>query len=154
MNIHPCLKCGNDTINPKFCCRSCSVSFSNSENSKRKLTGSCKICGVPVYSVKKYCKKCSPHRGDITLSEAIYKAHHKSSAFALVRSRARRVAELLGWTTCSFCGYDKHVEVSHRKAISTFSEDTLLSTINNPTNLVPLCPNCHWEFDHGLLLLN
>jgi hypothetical protein len=25
--------------------------------------------------------------------------------------------------------------------------------VNSLDNLVGLCPNCHWEFDHGLLQL-
>ena len=49
---------------------------------------------------------------------------------------------------CSRCPYSKHVEVAHIKAIASFSEDTLLSVVNHPDNLVVLCPNCHWELDN------
>ena len=49
---------------------------------------------------------------------------------------------------CMKCGYDKHVEVCHIKPIRQFSEDTLLSVINDKTNLLLLCPNCHWEYDN------
>ena len=84
----------------------------------------------------------------MTLGEAIYFRHHKSSAFALVRTRARAVAKKLGWKACAKCGYDKHIEIGHVKDIASYSLDTLLSVINVPENLIPLCPNCHWEFDN------
>ena len=40
------------------------------------------------------------------------------------------------------------IEVCHIKPIRQFSEDTLLSVINDKTNLLLLCPNCHWEYDN------
>lgn len=56
--------------------------------------------------------------------------HHKSSAFALVRGRARAVAKKLGMTCCKACGSDKHFEVAHIKAISSFPDTTLVSEVN------------------------
>lgn len=44
---------------------------------------------------------------------------------------------------CCLCGYDKHIEIAHIKAVSDFSDETLISEINNIDNLVPLCPNHH-----------
>lgn len=87
----------------------------------------------------------------MTLKEAIYTKHHKSSAYALVRTRARALANKLGWKACRICGYSKHIEIGHVKPISEFDETTLLSIINAPGNLIPLCRNHHWELDHGLL---
>ena len=84
----------------------------------------------------------------MSLADAIYVKHHKSSAYALVRSRARLVGKKLGWKSCAKCQYDKHVEIAHIQPIGSFDKNTMLSVINNPTNLIPLCPNCHWEFDH------
>lgn len=43
--------------------------------------------------------------------------------------------------------------MAHIKAVSEFSDDTLISEINDINNLVGLCPNHHWEYDHGLLNL-
>ena len=87
---------------------------------------------------------------DMTLKEAIYEKHHKSSAFALVRTRARAVAKKLGFTKCSKCGYDKHIEIAHIKSISSFSEEVMISVVNSKDNLIPLCPNCHWEYDNNV----
>ena len=52
---------------------------------------------------------------------------------------------------CAHCGYDKHVEICHIKAIKDFDDSALISEINSKENLIALCPNCHWEFDHHLL---
>lgn len=84
----------------------------------------------------------------MTLKDAIYKYCHKSSAFALVRSRARALFIKLQINSCQKCGYDKHIEACHIKPINEFLEDTMLSEINSIENLIPLCPNCHWEFDN------
>ena len=50
---------------------------------------------------------------------------------------------------CSVCGYDKHVELAHIKAVSEFNVSDKLSDINNERNIIQLCRNCHWEFDNG-----
>lgn len=55
---------------------------------------------------------------------------------------------------CKVCKYDKHYEVCHIKSVSSFNDDCLISEINHLDNLVALCPNCHWEFDHGILRIN
>ena len=54
---------------------------------------------------------------------------------------------------CIICGYDKHYEVAHIKAVSDFDGTALISEINNIDNLIALCPNHHWEYDNGLLTL-
>ena len=155
-----CKRCGKDTSNPKFCSSSCAASYNNQFNinnikNRKKKTKQCKNCSEKIYSRLTYCPKCysewnKSHRGDITLQEAVdsYARHHKSSAFALVRTRARMIAKKLGLDTCVKCGYDKHVEIAHIKAISSFDMSTLISIVNAPENLMPLCPNCHWEHDH------
>lgn len=52
---------------------------------------------------------------------------------------------------CFVCGYDKHFDVCHVKDIKTYSENTLIKEINSFDNLIALCKNHHWEFDHGEL---
>jgi tRNA threonylcarbamoyladenosine modification (KEOPS) complex Cgi121 subunit len=135
-----------------YCSRSCAA-IKNNQNPNRKIkkkTKKCKICGELIYKSRQKCPKCIENFAppDYTLKEAIYEQHHKSSAFALVRSRARILGKQLGLNKCSHCGYDKHVEIAHIKAIKDFSLSTKISTINHPSNIIALCPNCHWEFDH------
>lgn len=52
---------------------------------------------------------------------------------------------------CIICGYDKHYEVAHIKAVSEFGDNALISEINDIENLVALCPNHHWEYDNNEL---
>lgn len=55
---------------------------------------------------------------------------------------------------CLICGYDKHVEVAHIKAVAEFDDNATIGEINSINNLIGLCPNHHWEFDNKLLKLN
>lgn len=54
---------------------------------------------------------------------------------------------------CLECGYDKHVEIAHIKAVSEFDGDCYMEEINHIDNLMALCPNHHWEYDNGILKL-
>jgi HNH endonuclease len=47
------------------------------------------------------------------------------------------------------CGYSKHVEICHIKEVKSFPDDAKIKEINDPSNLLYLCPNCHWEFDNS-----
>jgi 5-methylcytosine-specific restriction endonuclease McrA len=143
-----CLNCDNMTRNPKFCSRSCAASVNNSEFPKRLAEGKCKSCGIALTVRLNYCKNCQTRGQDVTVNEAIYSNSNKANAFALIRNRARSKMQKLGFKSCSKCGYSKHVEVCHIKPIAQFSLDALLSEVNHESNLIILCPNCHWEFDH------
>lgn len=116
----------------------------------KKVQRYCLDCGVEVKGRR---TKCDLHNSniikDMTLQDAIYEKHHRSSAYALVRSRARASVKHEP-TVCEKCGYSKHVEVAHIRAIADYPLDTMLSVINERSNLMLLCPNCHWELDHGL----
>ncbi len=146
MNNKKCLRCGNNLKKQqtKYCSKTCRL----------KPPAFCKNCGHKVKRIngqdRAFCELCKQDwagRGDKVLRDVIYDIHHKSSAFSLVRSRARAIVKDEP-QVCEKCGYDKHVEVCHIKAISTYEMNTLLSVINDRKNLVLLCPNCHWEFDN------
>lgn len=85
----------------------------------------------------------------MTIKEAMYEVGHlhRSSVYSKIRSRARKVCKDRE-QKCSKCSYDKHVETCHIRGISDFPEDTLISVVNAPENLILLCPNCHWELDN------
>ena len=145
-NMNICLHCKVETLNPKFCSRSCAAKETNKVPKRKKRISSCKSCGEVVAYRRTVCDNCLVPK-DMSLGDAIYYNHHKSSAYSLVRSRARASvkAEI---QSCESCGYDKHVEVCHIKAIHEFLPETMISEINSRDNLKLLCPNCHWEFDH------
>jgi 5-methylcytosine-specific restriction endonuclease McrA len=153
-----CLNCPVETTNPKFCSQSCAASYNNKlyPKKKRKIK-LCAICSEPVDNKSIYCIK---HKSDgknlvYTISDAInaYSKHHRSSAFALIRSRARAVAIKFGINSCQNCGYDKHIEVCHKKPISSFPIETFINVVNDMSNLLFLCPNCHWEFDNKIIVI-
>lgn len=159
--MNTCKQCCAVTTNPKFCCHSCNAKYHN--NLKPKITGrkTCQACKIPISYKQTYCSECKA-RGcrktvngiitqDATIRDVIYLNHHKSSAFALVRTRARGEGRKHGMNACAICGYNKHIEISHKKAISDFDLDTQVSVVNSKENIWPLCPNHHWEFDNGLL---
>jgi len=54
-----------------------------------------------------------------------------------------------GAEQCENCGYDRHVDVAHVRAVSDFPKDAKLIEVNAQSNLLYLCPNCHREFDNG-----
>lgn len=53
--------------------------------------------------------------------------------------------------SCVVCGYNNHVEVAHIKSVSSFTDNTPVSEINDISNLIALCPNHHWEYDNNIL---
>lgn len=73
---------------------------------------------------------------------------HVSWANPHIRLFARSWNKDLANSSCEHCGYSKHVELAHIKAVSDFDDSSLLSEVNSPDNLKALCPNCHWEFDN------
>lgn len=149
-----CFKCGKQTDNPKFCSRSCSASYTNKMSPKRKKKQHfCKYCGIPVDGRKTTCPEHNINNIDwsiITLRELTDKRSYQKNG--RIRELARfkfKNKEL----KCLICGYNTHVEICHKKSISSFSSDTPISVINSDDNLVCLCPNHHWEFDNGIISL-
>ena len=144
--------CHNLTRNQRFCSRSCSTTWANLNNPKRPRKGVCE-CGAAIVSGRKRCPPCAKeYRNRPRVRETATLRDFQGSVGAYntrVRSDARKVMDSLGMKRrCWACGYDKHVEVCHKKDIRTFSPDDLIRVINHPSNLLLLCPNHHWEFDN------
>jgi hypothetical protein len=151
-----CPVCGRETRNPLFCSRSCAAKRNNVLAPKRRLSGQCRVCSCPVPRRNKYC---SEHRPDTRLDRSrpigavADRSDHSACRHARLRQDARRVYLRAFPARCIQCGYDKHIEVCHRRPLTSFPLDTPISVVNSLENLLGLCPNCHWEFDHGLLQL-
>lgn len=143
-----------------FCSRSCSATHNNIgvvRNKVKKIH--CSRCSsvyirTSQHHSKKYCNKCSNVRLR-TIKECYdalsVKNKHPSWKSSNVRVLNRSWNKNLLLLPCKNCGYDKHVELCHIKAISQFDDSATLGEINHPDNNVQLCRNCHWEFDHGQL---
>lgn len=145
-----CKHCNKETSNPKFCSMSCAASYNNKHGApkRKKAMKECFTCKTLIPIKNKYCPPCREPK-DPTLKQAGYYGdkYHRSNAYTRVRERARAACKHLE-KVCSSCGYNKHVQVCHIKPISEYPPETYLSEINKLTNLLLLCPNCHWEFDH------
>ena len=76
-----------------------------------------------------------------------------ANAYDTIRQNARTYSKYFYSAKCLLCNYDKHYEVCHVKDLKDFSGDETIFEVNNKTNLIHLCPNCHWEFDHGQISL-
>ena len=162
--MNTCPVCQKQTKNPKFCSRSCSAIRSNSISPKRKLTRKCLDCDKIVGNYRQY--RCDIHlaaykqaRSDSfklkTLAEyqqlLSVKGKHPSWLNAHIRAFNRQWNKDLTILPCANCGYKKHVELAHKRDVSSFPLTATLGEVNAKSNNVQLCPTCHWEFDNDEL---
>ena len=152
--MNNCLHCGAETVNAKYCTRSCA----NRVNgrlfpSRKRIARSCKHCGDALVTRRTTCDRCNPGFVDwqtVPLQELKAKALQQYAA--QIRSLARVAYRKSSRPkACAVCGYDVHYEVCHIKPINKFELVDFVSAVNALNNLVALCPNHHWEFDHGHL---
>jgi hypothetical protein len=167
-----------NTRKKQFCDHSCSAQFNNRGTSRGPQLAPppqliCKSCGADVpatrrktggYYRKKLCDPCLrkwrvENRGESPIGETTKGALFRrcknwQSARSAIQKHARRVYKNSGAPMlCFLCMYNTHVDVAHRKPVSLFSDETLIRDINVLSNLAPLCPNHHWEYDAGLFVL-
>lgn len=155
--MNDCLHCGTPTTNPKYCSRSHAAIHTNQAAPKRKPQGSCLVCQDPIHANRKYCSthKRIPSRSeyyDLTVAE--FKARNAHLHPSYYRGHLNTLTRLLNMhrpRLCQACGYDKHVEYCHSQPLKAFPATTTIRELSGPANIFLLCPNCHWEYDHGLL---
>lgn len=154
----------------KFCSRSCSNSYHNRLNPKRQAQPV--ECSWPdcIELIYRPSQRCLKHKGlrssrkakshglfmqenhNVTLAEAMAMTGFKGEALAkFLRTLARNWAKAnLLHVACENCGYSKTTVLAHIRPLKDFSGlESIRSTYLN--NLARLCPNCHWEFDNGLI---
>lgn len=145
----------------KYCSKSCAATINNKLKPKRAKTSKqwnlCDICGDLVRGRRH--RGCSIVKSDsVTLGEyaerRAVKDRHPSWKNSQVRVQNRIANKTLRQIPCQVCGYSTHVELAHIKPITAFSRDTPIGIVNSPSNLLVLCRNHHWEFDHGVLTLD
>lgn len=149
-------------IKRKFCGRSCASHADGLSKYKKRI---CKLCnkefdrprdesGKPNQS--RICAACnSPverirrSQSSSTKGELFSRTANWQSARSMIQCLARKLYLTSGLPQeCLICGYENHIEVCHKKAVSKFSDSAILSEINSISNLTPLCPTHHWEFDN------
>lgn len=111
-------------------------------------------CNALILAARKYCSvECYSTKTDIslwTIQKVRESAQYQTSA--RLRDEARKAYfQQGGEYKCLHCGYDLHINVCHIKDLHQFSQDTLVRDTCGIENLVALCKNHHWEFDHGFL---
>ena len=144
--------------NPKqiFCSNSCQNSFRQKlwrENHQKP----CEDCGDMVGPESITCRKCRWSRRTTTLKDDVTVAQlreHAGGKYWWATPIRKHAQKFIPREPCRACSYDLHVEAAHILAVASFPDTAKLSEINNPDNIIPLCPNCHWEFDRGILILS
>jgi len=131
-------------------CRKCYLS-------KIKKSYPCSNCGIKRNKTKSpLCSDCNLKQktksiinNNTKIGDKFYSCGDQNK-YTFIRSHARRVISSLDLEKkCQCCGFMNGVQVCHIKPIGDFSEESLISEVNSVENLILLCPNCHWLFDHG-----
>jgi hypothetical protein len=157
------------------------LEYNRKHASTKESQGPCQRCkksinyrekeGRPgLYVTKLYCDTCR----EIVRSETSKERHGKNALQkpidtftkgellnlkgysrykALLVKHANKVFDESGQERkCRICGYSL-VDICHIVDVSYFTEDTLISEINNLRNLVTLCPTHHREFDKKVITI-
>lgn len=145
----------------KYCSMRCAAIVNNRTKPKRAKTSKqwnlCVICGDLVRG--RCHQKCRIAK---SLGTSLAEYAERSSAkgqlpswrYAHVRTVCRTIHKELKALPCQVCGYSKHVELAHIKPVSSFDPSTPIGIVHDASNILVLCGNHHWEFDHGLLAID
>lgn len=136
------------TTTQQFCSSKCRSAL-NSKMWANRNKASCQNCKKPIKHSSTLCKSCESGTNLCKL-----KTIGDCKTSAQIRGFNRSWNKELTLLPCQFCGYSLHVELAHIKPISSFKKSDLLSVVNDPTNILVLCKNHHWEQEHGILLLS
>jgi hypothetical protein len=138
----------HDTKHRKFCGQSCATQSNN--RARGVQLPICRECGQlfpRTRSGRVFCPPCfrvfQNRLADRPKAQVTTRQIHNHAAY-IMRKQVK---------SCLECGYSLFVHVCHVRPVASFPPDALVSEINDPSNLVLLCPNHHTEFDAGLLRL-
>lgn len=148
--VHDKCKCGNKKKIASDCCRKCYL-----ENQPCKYA--CESCGKKrKKTASPICRDCyNKNRTEIISNDKTpigktFYVKGSQNRYNYVRQHSRRLIDSLGIEkVCSCCKFEHGIQICHIKPISEYPEDTPMNEVNSLDNLVLLCPNCHWLFDHG-----
>lgn len=160
-----CLNCESELQSKyavKFCSSNCSATYNNLRRTRSKNNKICKDCGTDIKNKSTYCKACyNDNRIKISPSytlgnvRQLYKDKTTMAIAAKIRGYGITIYNKSDKPKyCANCGYSKHYEVCHIKPVKEFPDSAIMAEVHALDNLIALCPNCHWEFDHGMLDLD
>lgn len=141
--------------NPNYCLN-CETKIEVSEKESPSAAKGRKFCGKACFNIltKGKTKPCIPK--GLTKQQLLdSRKGNRHSAFTSLHLHAREVFYNSGEVKeCVICGYNKHIQICHIKAVKDFESSATVLEINSKENLIALCPNHHWEFDNKLLSAN
>lgn len=146
-----CTNCSTQTNNPKFCSRSCAAIYTNKLQPKKQKTKKCRNCNTLILSDRQRCAKCIEFdsKSQVLIKNNVKNAN--SGNYPYIRTQARKIYKGSGQPQhCIICNYSLHFDVCHIKDIEQYPNGTPLNIINDISNLLALCKNHHWEFDHEI----
>ena len=155
--MNHCLHCGAATPNAKYCSRSHAAIHTNQQSPKRRRTHTCAAtCDTLIPGNRQFCAVHGKRKADYrTLTVAQLKAKDAIKHPRYYRGYLNSITRLLNAhrpRICQACGYNKHVEYCHVRPIKSFNDAATVQEVSGPDNILVLCPNWHWEYDHGLLI--
>ena len=134
----------------KFCNHSCAAIYANHKHPKRKkqvkICPQCKKVNQSIHAVKgKICRNCYY----INIRKELENCTDRTFPRNKINKHAQAIYRESGQLhKCQVCGYDFAIQICHIKPVKQFPKNTPYKTINKLSNLIALCRNCHWEFDH------
>lgn len=152
--MNKCQNCNKETLNPKYCSKSCSAISTNKQNPRRKRVKNCKTCNVLILSSRTYCSpKCYPKRNRKALAgySNIKRYRHKVKLEAIKYKGG----------CCKICNYSKCINALEFHHLDPNEKEFTLSQGIKSWNRVKieldkcilLCANCHREVHAGLVTL-
>lgn len=139
----------NNSIGWKEICEKLGYSSIVNKDSKDKILKRCESLNIKINLIK-LPEVLSRTKGELLSDRKNYQSYRST-----VRKWAEKIyKENNPECKCVVCGYDKHIEIAHIKAVSDFDDNTTIAEINDINNLIGLCPNHHWEYDNGILDIN
>lgn len=154
------------------CSKTCATYIRNTKNPKPKKEkqsrGSrkkvvappklCKTCNKPIPADRVYCKACYKADNEKILAYTIGQIRelYKDKSSMAVAAKIRGYGQTIYKNSdkpkyCIHCGYSKFYEICHIIAVKDFPDTATMAEVHAIDNLIALCPNCHWEYDHGML---
>ena len=139
----------NNSVGWKEICEKLGYNSIVGSDTKSKILDRCNLLKVKI-TLTRTSSILEKTKGELLLDRKNYQSY---------RSAIRKLAEKIykennSECKCAVCGYDKHIEVAHIKAVSDFDDNNTIAEINDISNLIGLCPNHHWEYDNGILDIN
>jgi hypothetical protein len=144
----------------KFCNSTCSA-LATSHSPRRRRGPPRTACACGSFDSVRHgrCRACRRQpKTDVLFTMTKGELFSRSATWQSARSAIQRHARKIyldsgAPTVCIVCGYARHIEVAHRKAVSAFKANVTIDEINRIENLMALCRNHHWEQEHDGLVV-